>query len=150
MNEDLKNDNFVQLYRDYMPEIRWLTKNNPTASQLFLVFAEHMGTDNSIICSYDVIMDLLEVSRPTVSRAIKFLKENGFIDVLKIGKSNVYVLNHEIVWTTDHKKKQYAKMNSSVLISRKENADYKYKSQFERFKKLGKIKTNKGESNDKE
>lgn len=140
-----KNDNFVQLYRDYMVEIRWLIKNNPTASQLFLFLAEHMGADNSVICSYDILMEMLDVSKPTVSRAIKFLKDNGFIDVLKIGKANVYVLNHEVVWTTTADKKQYAKMNSAVLVSHSENKDYKYKSNFERFKRLGKIDNNKND-----
>ncbi|MGL4874622.1 MAG: replication/maintenance protein RepL [Clostridium sp.] len=139
LREEEKNENFVQLYREWMPEIRWLLRNNPKAAELFLMFAEHMGSDNSIICSYQVIMEFLNISRPTVSRAIEFLKKNGFIDVLKVGTSNVYVLNHEIVWTTTNDKKKYAKMNSSVLISHKENVDYKYKKSFERFKSLGKI-----------
>ncbi|MGL5844977.1 MAG: replication/maintenance protein RepL [Aeromonas hydrophila] len=142
-----KNDNFVQVYREWMPEIRWLMRNNPKAAELFMVFTEHMGTDNSIICSYEVIMEFLNVSKPTVSRAIKFLKENGFIDILKVGTSSVYIINHEVAWTTDNYKKKYAKMNSSVLISHKENVDYKYRKRFERFKKLGITETNREERN---
>ena len=35
-SEETKNKNFVQLYRDNMKAIRWLSSNNSTALELFL------------------------------------------------------------------------------------------------------------------
>jgi Fe2+ or Zn2+ uptake regulation protein len=72
----------------------------------------------------------------TIYRAIKILEENGFIDVLKMGTSNVYVVNEEIAWKSYNTNKQYSKYDGNILVSKKENKDYEFRSQFERFKAL--------------
>lgn len=131
-----KNRNFVQLYRDNMPELRWLMAKSGIASSLLFFILEHMDTKNALACSYGVFEDYFEVSRTTIYRAIKLLDENGFIDVLKMGSSNVYVVNTDVAWSSWENQKQYAQFEGKMLVSRKENKDYQYRSQFDRFKAL--------------
>lgn len=134
--EEEKNTNFIQLYRDNMPELRWLMTNQSFASSLLFFILEHMDTKNALACSYSVFCDYFGKGRTTVYRAIKTLEENGFIDVLKMGTSNVYIVNQDLAWTSYNTQKKYAKYEGNILVSKKENKDYEYRSQFDRFKAL--------------
>jgi DNA-binding PadR family transcriptional regulator len=131
-----KNSDFVQLYRENMPELRWLMSNHnfPTALLFFMI--EHMDNRNALACSYAVFEDYFGKARMTIYRALKVLEENGFIDVLKMGTSNVYLVNQEFAWTDRKDMKKFAKYDGKILVSRKENKDYQYRSQFDRFKAL--------------
>jgi len=131
-----KNYNFIQLYRDNMPELRWLMSNHNFASSLLFFILEHMDNRNALACSYSVFEDYFKKSRSTVYRAIKLLEENGFLDVLKMGTSNVYVVNENIAWSDSNDKKKFAKYDGKILVSKKENKDYQYRKQFDRFKAL--------------
>ena len=134
--ESKKNSNFVMMYRDHMPEMRWLMKKNGIAASILNFIMEHMDNKNALMCSYQVFMDYFEVSKPTITRCIKILFDNGFIDILKSGTSNVYVVNHSIAWTSWENQKKYSKFSGNILVSATENKDYQYRSQFDRFKQL--------------
>lgn len=131
-----KNSNFIMMYREHMTEIRWLINKSGKAANILNFILEHMDYNNALMCSYQVFMDYFEISHSTVVRAIKLLKENGFIDVLKSGTSNVYIVNQEIAWTSWDNQKKYCKFNGNILISAKENKDYQYRKQFDRLKTL--------------
>jgi Fe2+ or Zn2+ uptake regulation protein len=135
--EKKKNHNFIQLYRDNMPELRWLMANHNFASSLYFFILEHMDNRNVLACSYAVFEDYFGKSRSTVYRAKKLLEENGFLNVLKMGTSNVYVVNEDLAWTDGNdKKKKFAKYDGKILVSKKENKDFEHKSQFDKFKAL--------------
>ena len=136
MGKEKLNHNFVQIYREHIPELRWLMKKSGIASSILMFIIEHMDNGNALCCSHSVLMDYFDISKPTVTRAIKLLKENGFIDVLKSGTSNVYIVNSSIAWTSWNNKREYCKFNGAMLISKSENKDFYYKSNFERFKEL--------------
>lgn len=131
-----KNFNFIQIYRDHMPEIRWLMTKHSFASNLLFFLIEHMDNRNALACSYAVFEDYFDVSKMTIYRAIKVLEENGFVDILKMGTSNVYVVNENLAWTDKNTSKKFAKYDGKILVSKKENKDYKYRSQFEKLKSL--------------
>lgn len=134
--KEKKNSNFVMIYREHMPEIRWLMKKSRYASNIFNFILEHMDYNNALMCSYQVFMDYFEISKDTVRLAIKILKENGFIDILKSGTNNVYIVNQEIAWTSWDNQKKYCKFQGNILISATENKDYEYRRQFDRLKAL--------------
>ena len=134
--EEKKNRNFVMLYRDHMPEMRWLAKRSGIATSILMFILEHMDVRNCLVCSYKVFMEYFEISSDTVRRSIRLLQENGFIDILKSGLSNVYVINPEIAWCSWGNQKQYCQFDGKVLISRTENKDYSYRNQFDRLKVL--------------
>ncbi|MED2699530.1 replication/maintenance protein RepL, partial [Bacillus thuringiensis] len=131
-----KNLNFIQLYRENMPELRWLMANHNFASSLLFFIIEHMDNKNALACSYSIFEDYFGKSKMTIYRGIKVLEENGFLSVLKMGTSNVYLVNEDLAWTNSNDKKKYAKYDGKILISKKENKDYVYRKQFDRFKSL--------------
>lgn len=131
-----KNHNFVMMYREHMPEIRWLMKKSGIASSILNFIMEHMDSKNALLCSHTVLEDYFEVSSSTIKRAIKLLYDNGFLDIIKSGTSNVYIVNEEIAWTSWENQKAFCKFEGNMLISQTENKDYFYRSQFERFKEL--------------
>lgn len=134
--ERKKNYNFIQLYRDNMPELRWLMSNHNLASSLLFFILEHMDNKNALACSYSVFEDYFGKHKTTIYRNLKILEENGFIDILKMGTSNVYVVNQDLAWSDSNDKKKFTKYDGKILVSKKENKDYEYKSQFDRFKAL--------------
>ena len=136
IEKEKKNSNFIMIYREHMPEIRWLIKKSRYASAIFNFILEHMDYNNAIMCSYQVFMDYFEISQITVARSIKLLKENGFIDILKSGTSNIYIVNQEIAWTSWDNQKKYCKFKGNILISVIENKDYEYRNQFDKLKSL--------------
>lgn len=131
-----KNSNFVMLYRNHMPEMRWLMQKSGIASSILNFIMEHMDYQNALMCSYQVFIDYFEISKSTVTRAINLLKDNGFIDVLKSGTSNVYIVNSEIAWCSWENQKKYCKFQGNVLVSATENKDYHYRKQSDKFKTL--------------
>lgn len=131
-----KNYNFIQLYKDHMPEIRWLMSNHGFANNLLFFILEHMDNRNALACSYTVFEDYFRKSRSTIYRSLKILEENGFIDILKMGTSNVYLVNHDLAWTDKNTNKKYSKYDGKILVSRKENKDYQYRNSFDRLKSL--------------
>jgi hypothetical protein len=131
-----KNLNFIQLYRENMPELRWLMANHNFASSLLFFIIEHMDNKNALACSYSIFEDYFGKSKMTIYRGIKVLEENGFLSVLKMGTSNVYLVNEDLAWTNSNDKKKFAKYDGKILISKKENKDYVYRKQFDRFKSL--------------
>lgn len=134
--EAKKNYNFIQLYKDHMPELRWLMSNHGFANNLLFFILEHMDNRNALACSYTVFEDYFEKSRSTIYRSLKVLEENGFIDVLKMGTSNVYLVNENLAWTDKNTSKKYSKYDGKILVSKKDNKDYEYRNQFDRLKLL--------------
>lgn len=136
IEEKRKNYNFIQLYRDHMPEMRWLMTNHQFASSILFFILEHMDNRNALACSYSIFEDYFKKHKTTIYRNLKILEENGFIDILKMGNSNVYVVNEDLAWSDSNDKKKFAKYDGKILVSKKENKDYEYQSQFDRFKAL--------------
>lgn len=131
-----KNSNFVMMYREHMPEMRWLTNKSGKASNILNFIMEHMDYQNALMCSYQVFIDYFGISKASVQRAIQLLKDNGFVDVLKSGTSNVYIVNSEVAWCSWDNQKKYCKFSGNILVSATENKDYEYRNQFEKFKSL--------------
>ncbi len=114
------NSNFVQFYRNEMHGLRELIATDPKAANLFMLLTEKMDTENALVVSQEVLAEFLKVSKRTVIRQINLLKEKGFIQILKSGTSNIYLVNANIAWTTSGDRKQYAKFKANVLVSKSE------------------------------
>lgn len=124
MTEEQKNRDFIQLYRNHIDDVARLARENGKAYDLFMLLIKHMDGTNALCVSNNVLQELLQCGKATVCRAIKYLKDNGWICVLKSGTSNVYIVNPEIAWTSYGNQKQYCKFQANVLLSSSENAEY--------------------------
>lgn len=137
MREESKNGDFVQFSREYLQNVAQISRyGNQTALELFMFICEHMDGYNALMASYQVFMDYTEKSKSTCIRAIKWLYDNGFVDILKSGTSNVYIINQQVAWTSYANQRKYCKFSGNVLISAAENKDWFYRNQHDKVKKL--------------
>lgn len=119
-----KNRNFVQLNRDFMMDISKLGSDNPNALVLFMFISQHMDGNNALCISMKALEEALGLSRSTLSRAVKYLREKGWLCILKTGTSNIYVINPDIEWTSWANQKKYCKFTTNVIVTPSENIDF--------------------------
>lgn len=124
MKKQIKNKDFVQLYRGTIGPIINLAETNVTAFKLFMIIIGHMDGYNALCISNIALQELMGCSKNTVIRTIKYLREQGWIFVHKVGTSNVYVTNPELVWTSYSTQKAYCKFPANVMLTPTENSDY--------------------------
>jgi hypothetical protein len=124
MTEEQKNKDFIQLYRNHVDDIAKLAGENYTAYKMFTLLIKHMDGNNALIVSRTALSELLQCTEKTISRAVKYLKDSGWICVLKSGTSNVYIVNPDVAWTSYGNQKAYCQFQSNVLLSSTENAEY--------------------------
>lgn len=124
MTEEQKNKDFIQLYRNHIDDISRLARENGRAYDLFMLLIKHMDGTNALAVSMVALTEIIGLSRQSVSKSIKYLKDNGWIDVLKTGSSNVYIVNPDVAWTSYGNQKQYCKFRANVLLASSENAEY--------------------------
>ena len=111
---------FAQLNLDQTHALIHLTRKSPRAAEIFLFLVQRMDNYNAIVCSHTIFEEALGMSRATVARAVKVLKDSGFIDIRKSGTTNVYLINKEIVWKSWGTNYKYAEFGAKVLIAESE------------------------------
>lgn len=114
------NRDFVQFYRKHIADIADLGRADPLALAIWLWIVERMGSDNALVCSMTPLVEEFEKSRQTISKKINFLKRSRYLDILKSGTTNVYVINAELVWTTNAEQRTHAEFRASVVLSASE------------------------------
>lgn len=112
-----KNIDFVQLYKKELIQLRGLVKINPTAAQILLVFVEKMNKQNAVIMSYKTLEQITKKTRQTCSKAVKDLRENKFINIIKVGNANAYVVNSNVFWSTDNSNKEKFAIFTATVIA---------------------------------
>ena len=122
-----KNNDFVQFKRRNLHAIRTIARENPTALEIFLFLSEHIDAKGAVTCSQSVLQEVTGKSRPSVWRAVKFLKDRNFLAVMKIGTANVYALNYDVVWASWNSNKKYAMFPGVTIVSKSENNELKEK-----------------------
>lgn len=113
-------DNFVQVNKDFYKAEDWLMAKSPIAYRIFKFLINGMDGYNAVVCSYQVLQENFGVSKPTVTRAIKLLKDKKYIEVYKSGTSNVYAVNKQIVWNSWGTNYEYAKFGANIILAESE------------------------------
>lgn len=122
--DEERNHNFVQLNRDFMMDIAKLGRENPTALDIFMLISQNMDGNNALCISMKALEEALELSRSTISRGVKYLKDKGWLCVMKTGTSNVYIINPDIEWTSWANQKQYCKFTTNIIVTPTENPEF--------------------------
>ena len=116
-----ENFDFVQVSRGYLKQMRELARKSPLGHEILYYLVEHMGrTTNAVVVSYATLCEITEVSRPSVARAIKLLKELNWIDAVKIGNATAYCVNARAFWQAAKNQKKYAIFQATVIASESE------------------------------
>jgi hypothetical protein len=105
------------------PYIVELARKNPLANSLFCFLVDNMGVENAVMVSYKALEEHFDKTRRPLSDAVKYLRINKYIDVLKSGNANVYCINANLVWNKQQNQIHFAKFNAVVIISKSEQID---------------------------
>lgn len=124
---------WTQYNNEHTKEMMWLALKYPKAHAILLFLVDQMDYYNAVMCSYQVLEEVLNVSKDTVRRNIKILKEKGFIAILKNGTSNVYTINDSVYWKSWGNNKKYSKFPANVILALSEQ-DENYQISFNDIK----------------
>ena len=114
---------FYQVNKVNSKYLRTCLKECPRALDSLLFLFDNMDKYNALVCSFSVFQEALGVSRQTCSKAVKYLKDHGFIQVYKTGGTNVYVANKDLVWNSWGKNTKYCKFDANVILSASEQEE---------------------------
>lgn len=109
------------LYRYYVKQIADLGLKNPSALRVLLFLITNMDGTNAIGVTQELIAEMTHLAKRTITKAIAYLQENGWLEVFKLGRANVYVINPNVVWTSYADQKQYCKFQGTFMLSGEDN-----------------------------
>lgn len=91
---------YVMVSREAEKNLRLLQRESPTGSLVFSVLREHMniGT-NAVTISSTALGKILGKSRATITRSISYLSKNNYVQIIKSGNINTYVVNEQIAFS---------------------------------------------------
>lgn len=109
----------VRMGKIYMAETLKLSTESPAAFKTLMVMLSKMTTSNSLLISNATLGKVTDQSQSTIKRAIKILRDEGWIDVLRTGASNIYRVNSSMFWhETPHG--EMAEVSATVILDRAE------------------------------
>lgn len=115
-----KNMDFVQVSRSELRAIADLGTKSSLSLDLLMMLAQSMNKQNAVMMSYETMEVITGKSRRQLSRAINILKADNWIQVVKIGTANAYVLNEAVFWTDRGDKRHMASFGVQVITTLEE------------------------------
>jgi DNA-binding transcriptional ArsR family regulator len=94
-----------------------LAMKNPVANSIFEFFVSEMDNTNAIVVSMQTLEQLFKLKRNAISKHIKYLVENKFITVFKVGNMNAYAVNAYVVWTQGDANLYKAKFAATMYLN---------------------------------
>lgn len=116
-------NSFIQMNKKTYKLEDKLMGENPLAYRIWRFLANNMDSYNAVIVSQEVLTEIFEVSKTTIWRALKLLREDNYIKVYRTGGSNIYALNDDMVWNSWGTNKKYSKFSANVIISENEQEE---------------------------
>lgn len=110
---------FTMVTRGYWAELRSLSKRMPAAFELLTLITERMNRSNALVISQATIGQLLGYGRTTIHKAVKLLEEERWLQVVKVGTANAYVVNSKVMWA-DKSGKRYGSFFAEVIVGEDE------------------------------
>lgn len=111
---------FVQLNKDTYNLEDKLMQENPLAYRIWRFLANNMDNYNAVIVSQETLTEIFDVSKTTIWRAIKVLRDGNYIKTYRTGGSNIYALNDKMVWNSWGNNLKYSKFGANVILSESE------------------------------
>lgn len=93
---------------------------HPTAVAIlhFMVSKLNRGTSGIVVSSATIASEM-GISTRTVQSAVAVLRECKFLQVLKTGNTNVYIINSQVAWRGE-RGSRFASFNAEITVSEKE------------------------------
>lgn len=113
-------DKWYMVPRKAEKHLRELQANNPTGALILSLLREHMSTGgNALTVSTLALADELNLSRSSITRGVKYLRDKNYVQVIRTGGTNSYIVNQRIAFS-GRPYQRTAVFNSVVLASEKE------------------------------
>ena len=110
------NYDFVQVSRRHIDHLNELAAASPSAHALLWKLCKAMNKQNAVMVSQESLMKLTGLSRATIKRSVNLLREQQWIEVLKIGTANVYRVNSAVFWQS-RADGRWASFSAEVLVN---------------------------------
>lgn len=110
------NIGFVQVSKAYLDTLDELYEQSPSAGKVLVKMVKSMNKQNALMVSQNSLCRLCGISLPTVKRAITVLRQQNWIEVIKVGQANVYRVNSNVFWQSRADGK-WASFSAEVLVN---------------------------------
>lgn len=107
---------FAMLTRGYIKDIRELSRRSPAAFQVFMLLVERMNRTNAVVISQATLGKILGYGRTAIHNAVRLLEAEKWVQVVKVGTANGYIINSKVLWR-DNNGKRYASFYAEVVVS---------------------------------
>ena len=114
----VSDKDFIKLYRNYIANIAELGRQSPGALCVFLFLIRNMDGNNAIGITMEAISEYVNLSRQTVSKHLRYLEENGWIQSFRICRNKIYVVNDSIAWTSYGVQRSNCLFNNTLQLER--------------------------------
>lgn len=111
-----KNHHFIQLEKRSLQDLRGLITRSPNAAKLLMIIAEKMNRQNALMCSFKTLQEITGLGRTTLSQAVSLLRSECWIEVIKIGTANAYVVNARVFWQS-YGNLKHTSFNATIIAS---------------------------------
>lgn len=104
-----------------------LIHKHPSAALLLHILVANMDEKAALVASHKLLSELCGVSIMTVRRALTTLKDQNFIQTVRIGSERGgvlgYVVNSRIAWADSRDNLKYAAFSARVLVTSTEQTE---------------------------
>lgn len=108
---------FVQVERSALLPWEQLIATDSTAARMMMIFLHRMNKRNAIVISQATLSKILGVGVRTVQRSMRTLKENHWVQLVKVGNVSVIVINHAVAWQDSRELKGRFSTFDAVVVA---------------------------------
>jgi len=116
------NASWVQIQRSSLRDLEVLATENPSACRLLLALVRHMDGQNAVIMSREAMGMIIGASRATAVRALSHLRQQRWVEIIKVGNLSAVVVNSRVAWA-QHSKLRHAAIFSATVIATADDQD---------------------------
>ena len=105
---------WLQFEKKALKSLQELAIKSPAAMGTLMYMVNRMSRSNALVVSQQAIATELGIKRETVNKAIRFLVDHNFVQVIKAGGNSVYVVNSRVAWQGE-RGARYAAFGADVI-----------------------------------
>ena len=105
---------WLQLEKKAAQELQKLIQASPTAASTLMYMVNNMSRSNALVVSQQAIANGIGAKRESVNRAVRYLVEHNFIQIIKAAGASVYVVNSRVMWQ-GNRGERYAVFGADIV-----------------------------------